>query len=340
MKEYLKLFVIPVVFGLLLSGGLHLWEANAQVGGGVSSPPIFRKSGNSWITINSAYEFGTEANPIAKMYLTALDTDTLVVDTSVTGDLTITGNATTTGSFHSDTLSTTGTSTAAGLKIGTTDLVVMGDTGNVGIGTTTPTAKLSVTGDFRVSGNATTTGHLYVGSDLGIVGDATISGNATTSGSFNVVGVIDGDGGFRITSTTASGHTALNTLDLTGAITGLKRTVPYALNFSWASTTATSTRAVATMPFGGTFEVVHCEVSGASTGGELVTFDINKNGTTILSTKITIDATETGSDTANTPAVISVPAFNKYDQVSVDIDFAGTDTLGGHCYVDVTELTR
>ncbi len=62
--------------------------------------------------------------------------------------------------------------------------------------------------------------------------------------------------------------------------------------------------------------------------GAVVTNDINKNGTTILSTKLTIDAGEKTSITAATPAVISVSSFSTGDIFSVDRDTVGSTVKG------------
>lgn len=62
--------------------------------------------------------------------------------------------------------------------------------------------------------------------------------------------------------------------------------------------------------------------------GAAVTVDINKNGTTILSTKITIDVSENTSLTAATPAVISVASFAAGDRFTVDIDQVGSTIAG------------
>jgi hypothetical protein len=60
----------------------------------------------------------------------------------------------------------------------------------------------------------------------------------------------------------------------------------------------------------------------------LVTVDINKNGVTVLSTELSIDATEKTSTTAATPAVISVSAIADDDELSIDISAAGTGAKG------------
>lgn len=81
------------------------------------------------------------------------------------------------------------------------------------------------------------------------------------------------------------------------------------------------------MPFAGTIIGVRASLSTQSSSGA-PTFDINKNGTTVLSTKITIDSGEKTSVTAATPAVISVPDFDDDDEFTVDIDAAGTGAKG------------
>ena len=72
---------------------------------------------------------------------------------------------------------------------------------------------------------------------------------------------------------------------------------------------------------------VYAEVSQAPTGATIIV-DINKGGTTILSTKLSIDATETDSVTAASQAVISVPNLALHDELEFDIDQIGS-TLAG-----------
>lgn len=61
-----------------------------------------------------------------------------------------------------------------------------------------------------------------------------------------------------------------------------------------------------------------------------VTVDINKNGTTMLSTKLTIDATEETSETAATPAVIDAAEDDVADddEITIDIDTVGDTSAG------------
>ena len=59
---------------------------------------------------------------------------------------------------------------------------------------------------------------------------------------------------------------------------------------------------------------------GTAAASGTLTLDINQNAVTILSTKLTVDATETSSLTAAVPAVISVPAVTAGAKVSFDFD--------------------
>jgi uncharacterized protein YprB with RNaseH-like and TPR domain len=60
----------------------------------------------------------------------------------------------------------------------------------------------------------------------------------------------------------------------------------------------------------------------------VVTVDINKNGSSILSTKLTIDANEKTSLTAAAGYVITDPAMTNDDEITFDIDTAGTGAKG------------
>jgi hypothetical protein len=56
--------------------------------------------------------------------------------------------------------------------------------------------------------------------------------------------------------------------------------------------------------------------------------DINKNGVSIFSTTLTIDANEKTSTTAATAAVLSTTTFADDDEITMDIDTAGTGAKG------------
>ncbi len=81
------------------------------------------------------------------------------------------------------------------------------------------------------------------------------------------------------------------------------------------------------MPYAFTLTAVRASATTAPTGATL-TVDINETGTTILSTKLTIDATEKTSTTAATPAVISDAALADDAEITIDIDQIGSSVAG------------
>lgn len=81
------------------------------------------------------------------------------------------------------------------------------------------------------------------------------------------------------------------------------------------------------MPFACTVTAVRASLSTTSSSGN-PTFDINENGTTILSTKLSIDASEKTSTTAATAAVISDASIADDAEITIDIDTAGTGAKG------------
>lgn len=81
------------------------------------------------------------------------------------------------------------------------------------------------------------------------------------------------------------------------------------------------------MPFAFTLTAVRASVTTAPTGSVL-TVDINEAGASILSTKITIDASEKTSTTAATPPVISDTALADDAEITVDIDTVGSTVAG------------
>lgn len=91
--------------------------------------------------------------------------------------------------------------------------------------------------------------------------------------------------------------------------------------------TAGTAKVTFRMPYSFTLTAVRASCTTAPTGST-ATIDINENGTSILSTKITIDATEKTSTTAATPAVISDPSLADDAEITIDIDQVGSTVAG------------
>lgn len=83
------------------------------------------------------------------------------------------------------------------------------------------------------------------------------------------------------------------------------------------------------MPYAMTLTAVRASLVVAQTSGSLFTVDINEAGSTILSTKLTIDNTEKTSTTAATPVVISDTALADDAEITIDIDQIGDGTAKG-----------
>lgn len=81
------------------------------------------------------------------------------------------------------------------------------------------------------------------------------------------------------------------------------------------------------MPFAMTVTQVRASVNTAPTGSTIIV-DINDGGTTILSTKLSIDASEKTSTTAASAAVISDTALADDAEISIDIDQIGSSVAG------------
>jgi hypothetical protein len=72
---------------------------------------------------------------------------------------------------------------------------------------------------------------------------------------------------------------------------------------------------------------VRASLTGAPSGSTLVV-DINEGGSSILSTKLSIDASEKTSTTAATPAVISDTSLADDAEITIDIDQVGSSSAG------------
>ena len=84
------------------------------------------------------------------------------------------------------------------------------------------------------------------------------------------------------------------------------------------------------MPYGFTLTAVRASLTTAGTTSGLTTIDIHESGTTILSTKITIDLTETTSVTAAAQPVISDASLADDAQMTIDVDaISGGGTEAG-----------
>lgn len=81
------------------------------------------------------------------------------------------------------------------------------------------------------------------------------------------------------------------------------------------------------MPFAMRLTAVRASVNTAPTGSTIIV-DINEEGVSILSTRITIDTSEESSETAATPPVISDSSLANDAEITIDIDQVGSTIAG------------
>ena len=82
-------------------------------------------------------------------------------------------------------------------------------------------------------------------------------------------------------------------------------------------------------PFAFGLSEIRASLSTAQASGSIFTVDVNVDGATCLSTKLTIDNTETTSKTAATPAAIASGLINADALVTIDVDQIGTSGAAG-----------
>lgn len=107
------------------------------------------------------------------------------------------------------------------------------------------------------------------------------------------------------------------------------QTIAVAASDETTALTAGTAKVTFRMPYAFTLSAVRASLTTAQATGSTFTVDINEGGTSVLSTKITIDNTEKTSTTAATAAVISDTALADDAEITIDIDQVGDGTAAG-----------
>jgi hypothetical protein len=97
--------------------------------------------------------------------------------------------------------------------------------------------------------------------------------------------------------------------------------------------TAGAAKKTIRMPFGMELDTLPKASCSTTSSSGIPTFDINASGATILSTKLTIDVGEKTSKTAAVPAVLSNTTLDEDEEITFDIDVAGTGCKGVNIYL-------
>lgn len=115
----------------------------------------------------------------------------------------------------------------------------------------------------------------------------------------------------------------------TGLFKGLPEVIQLACSDETTALTTGVKKITFRMPFAMTVTEVRASLSTAQTSGSIFTVDINESGTSILSTKLTIDNNESTSVTAATAPVISDSSLADDAEMTIDVDQIGNGTAKG-----------
>lgn len=140
----------------------------------------------------------------------------------------------------------------------------------------------------------------------------------------------------------SNGDTVISLAGSGGAVTSVNGDtgvvivlVPIQIACSDQTTNLTTGTAKATfrMPFAMTLLAgnagIRASLITAQAAGSIFTVDVNENGSSILSTKLTIDNGEKTSVTAATPPVLSDTSLADDAEITIDIDQVGTPLAKG-----------
>jgi len=192
------------------------------------------------------------------------------------------------------------------------DIFAVSSLGKVGIMNSTPSALLTLGKAGTIAGTLSLAG--------GTSGVVTIQ-TAAAAGTYTLT----------LPTTDGNADEVLKT-DGSGALswTAQDKTVVFQLSASDLTTDLTTGAAKAYFraPHAFTLTAVRASLATAQSSGSILTVDINENGTSVLSTKLTVDNSEKTSTTAATPAVISDSAIADDAEITIDIDQAGTGAKG------------
>jgi hypothetical protein len=163
----------------------------------------------------------------------------------------------------------------------------------------------------------------------GVTGAASSASDVLGVSGANITGVDAGSDKIVFWDDSASELTYAATTGGTFDGTTLRWPVELVIACSDEATNLTTGTAKVTFraPYAFTLTGVRASVNTAPTGSTLIV-DINEGGSTILSTKLSIDASEKTSTTAASAAVISDSAIADDAEITIDIDQIGSTIAG------------
>lgn len=197
---------------------------------------------------------------------------------------------------------------------------------------TDPTADNSI--NFpNASGTIIVSGHTFTG-DVTATVDSDGSTALVIADSVTVTGWALGASTATTPGADDSDTSVATTAFVQGEINGDTRIYEFALGDETTASTTGTGKVTWRAPHAMTVTAVRASVTTAPTGSTLIV-DINESGTTILSTKLSIDASEKTSTTAASAAVISDTAIADDAEITFDLDQVGSTVAGAGVKVKI-----
>lgn len=244
-----------------------------------------------------------------------------VGDVTLTGTQTLTNKTLTSPTLNTPTIATptiTG-GTSSGATFTTATLTAPAINGGTATALTGLAVRNAGTGAFDAT--LAHNGTLTAGRTLTLnLNDAArtvdLSGNLTLAAAF----ATSGANSLTFTTTAGTNVTLPTTGTLATTAQALAEIICVAASDETTALTTGTGKVTFRMPFAMTLTSVRASVNTAQASGTLLTVDLNEGGTTVLSTKLTIDNAEKTSTTAATAAVISDSVLADDAEMTVDID--------------------
>lgn len=275
-------------------------------------------TGATEITINSSGGGGTGGSTAGgtNTYTGGtFDLTTVNVSGGTFNDVTITGN------------------TIFGFATGTTlTLKNSGATANAIIDASSNTINTGVTNSSIVAGSGNTINANLNNVFVAGVGITAASGDTAYFSKLNATTILSGGTNLYdiFTTSAAVSPIAGNYIGVTGSsvvsLTGSPVTLAFAISDETTAITSGTSKLTYYLPHAMTLTSVRACLT--TSGSTLTTIDINEAGSSILSTKLTIDANEFSSTSALNAPVISDANLADDAKITFDIDGAGTGAAG------------
>ncbi len=286
----------------------NIASGDGLTGGPITSTGTLSVLAGSGIIANSSGLF-VNATAIAVGTLPITRGGTGTSTATGTGSVVLSASPSFTGSINAQTLNVGNTNISGNLNLdGYANIV---STANVG-GAVNLRSTLAVNGAVTIVntmavGNTTLTGTLSVSGNVA-TGNVLTTGNNTTTGTLTIAN------GIVLTSNSS--------------VIGMEESLTVALSDETTSITTGVAKITFRAPFAWTLtRIPRASLSSASVSG-IPTVDINVNGNSILSTKLTIDENEKTSTTAATAAALSSTSIADDAEITMDVDVAGSAAKG------------